>query len=158
MRFRYSWRKMDKLFANNGDPDQMQRSAVSDLGLHCLPITLLGYPDCNGLNLLGKIKLNISCESSARQFPWNTKVFFSTNNNNNNNNNNNQNVVCCSCVLICPYIMIYMYQPVSTPPVYVEWFVPKVCVEPAQRLIRLTLLVIIISFITKADDTLHIFS
>ena len=32
---------MAKLFANSGDPDQMPRSAASDLGLHCLPITLL---------------------------------------------------------------------------------------------------------------------
>ena len=32
---------MTKLFANSGDPDQMPRSAASDLGLHCLPITLL---------------------------------------------------------------------------------------------------------------------
>ena len=30
---------MAKLFANRRDPDQM---AVSDLGLHCLPVTLLG--------------------------------------------------------------------------------------------------------------------
>ena len=33
--------KMAKLFANSGDPDQMPRSAASDLGLHCLPITRL---------------------------------------------------------------------------------------------------------------------
>ena len=33
---------MAKLFANRGDPDQMPHSAASDLGLHCLPITLLG--------------------------------------------------------------------------------------------------------------------
>ena len=33
---------MDKLFANREDPDQTPRSAASDLGLHCLPITLLG--------------------------------------------------------------------------------------------------------------------
>ena len=32
---------MAKLFANGGDPDQMLRFAVSDLGLHCLIITLL---------------------------------------------------------------------------------------------------------------------
>ena len=32
--------KMAKLFANSGDPDETPRSAVSDLGLHCLPITL----------------------------------------------------------------------------------------------------------------------
>ena len=33
---------MAKLFANSGDPDQTPRSATSDLGLHCLPITILG--------------------------------------------------------------------------------------------------------------------
>ena len=32
---------MAKLFANSGDPVQMPHSAASDLGLHCLPITLL---------------------------------------------------------------------------------------------------------------------
>ena len=32
---------MAELFANNGDPDQTPQSAASDLGLHCLPITLL---------------------------------------------------------------------------------------------------------------------
>ena len=32
---------MAKLFANSGDPDQMPPSAASDLGLHCLPSTLL---------------------------------------------------------------------------------------------------------------------
>ena len=33
---------MVKLYANSGDPDQTPRSAASDLGLHCLPIALLG--------------------------------------------------------------------------------------------------------------------
>ena len=33
---------MVELFANSGDPDQMPHSMASDLGLHCLPITLLG--------------------------------------------------------------------------------------------------------------------
>ena len=32
---------MAELFENSGDPDQTLHSAVSDLGLHCLPITLL---------------------------------------------------------------------------------------------------------------------
>ena len=32
---------MAKLFANSGDPDQTPRSTASDLGLHCLPVTLL---------------------------------------------------------------------------------------------------------------------
>ena len=33
---------MAKLFANSGDPEQTPHSVVSDLGLHCLPITLFG--------------------------------------------------------------------------------------------------------------------
>ena len=33
---------MVELFANKGDPDQTPRSVASDLGLDCLPITLLG--------------------------------------------------------------------------------------------------------------------
>ena len=33
--------KMAKPFANRGDPDQTPHSAASDVGLHCLPITLL---------------------------------------------------------------------------------------------------------------------
>ena len=33
---------MAKLFAYIGDPDQTPRNAASDLGLHCLSITLLG--------------------------------------------------------------------------------------------------------------------
>ena len=39
---------MVKLFENSEDPDQMPHSAASDVGLHCLPITLLGVsrPRC----------------------------------------------------------------------------------------------------------------
>ena len=33
---------MAEAFANSEDPDQTPRSAASDLGLHCLPIILLG--------------------------------------------------------------------------------------------------------------------
>ena len=32
---------MAELFANGGDPDQMLHSAEPDLGLHCMPFTLL---------------------------------------------------------------------------------------------------------------------
>ena len=32
---------MVELFANSGDPDQMPHSVASDLGLLCLPVTLL---------------------------------------------------------------------------------------------------------------------
>ena len=39
---KYSKRKKVKLFAKGGDPDQTPRSAASDLGLHCLPSTILG--------------------------------------------------------------------------------------------------------------------
>ena len=39
---------MAYLFANNGDPGQMPCSVASELGLHCLPITLLGVLDYNG--------------------------------------------------------------------------------------------------------------
>ena len=35
----YFWWKI--LFANNVDPDQMPHYVASDLGLHCLPVTLL---------------------------------------------------------------------------------------------------------------------
>ena len=44
--------KMDKLFANNGDPDKTPRSAASDLGLHCLPVTLLGVSRLQWVNRL----------------------------------------------------------------------------------------------------------
>ena len=40
---------MAKRFASSGDPDQMLHFAASDLGLHCLPFSLLGSPDYNGL-------------------------------------------------------------------------------------------------------------
>ena len=33
---------MAEVFANSEDPDQTPRSAASDLGLHYLPVTLLG--------------------------------------------------------------------------------------------------------------------
>ena len=42
MSFRYSYRKMAKPFSNSGEPDQTLHSVASDLGPHCLPITLLG--------------------------------------------------------------------------------------------------------------------
>ena len=42
---------MAGLFVNSGDPDQTPRSAASDLGLHCLPITLLGVSRLQCVNL-----------------------------------------------------------------------------------------------------------
>ena len=43
---------MVELFANSGDPDQMPHSAASDLGLHCLAITLLGISRLQWVNVL----------------------------------------------------------------------------------------------------------
>ena len=40
---------MVELFANSGDPDQTQHSAVSDLGQHCLPVTVQRSPVFSGL-------------------------------------------------------------------------------------------------------------
>ena len=50
MRFTYSLRKMAKLFANNEDPDQTPRLAVSDLSLHCYQLPFYGSPDYNELS------------------------------------------------------------------------------------------------------------
>ena len=41
---------MVELFANSGEPDQMPHSAASDLGLHCLPNTLLGVSRLQWVN------------------------------------------------------------------------------------------------------------
>ena len=41
---------MAKLFANNGDPDQTPHYAMSDLVLHCLPLTLLGVSRLQWVN------------------------------------------------------------------------------------------------------------
>ena len=41
---------MAEVLANSGDPDQTPHSAASDLGLHCLPITLLGVSQLQWVN------------------------------------------------------------------------------------------------------------
>ena len=58
---------MVELFANSGDPDEMLHSAVSDLGLHCLPITCLGV--CNGLNCIDimKVGLGLCCSRVPKE-------------------------------------------------------------------------------------------
>ena len=43
---------MAKLFANSGDPDQTPHSAASDLGLHCLPSTLLRVSRLQWVNVM----------------------------------------------------------------------------------------------------------
>ena len=42
------------VFPNSGDPDQMLHSVVSDLALHCLPITLLGVFRLKWVNLIAE--------------------------------------------------------------------------------------------------------
>ena len=39
-------------FANIGDPDQMPYSAVSDLGLHCLPVACLVVSSLQGVKVI----------------------------------------------------------------------------------------------------------
>ena len=41
---------MVEVFANSGDPDQMPYSVASDLGLHCLSVTLLGVSRLQWVN------------------------------------------------------------------------------------------------------------
>ena len=60
---------MAKLFANSGDPDQMQHSAVSDLGLHCLPITL---------SVLGVSRLQWVSEASTHEDHCHNIFFLQT--------------------------------------------------------------------------------
>ena len=51
---------MAKLFANSGDPDQTLHSAVSDLGLHCLPeLPFYGSPTTMGYINHAKITLQV---------------------------------------------------------------------------------------------------
>ena len=54
---------MFELFANSGDPDQMPCSAASDLGLHCLPITLLGLSRLQCVNCHLQYKVIVSYSS-----------------------------------------------------------------------------------------------
>ena len=51
---------MVELFANSGDPDQMLWSVASDLGLHCLPNTLLGISRLQWVKYLKYIFLIVS--------------------------------------------------------------------------------------------------
>ena len=68
MRFTYSKRKMAKLFTNSGDPDQTLHSGASDLGLHCLPITIfLGVSWLQWVNIT--IHLTASMEI-IQIIPW----------------------------------------------------------------------------------------
>ena len=63
---------MAKLFANSGDPDQMPHSAASDLGHHCLQITLLGVSRQQWVK--GESK---KCSIQTKMYGLNTNGHFS---------------------------------------------------------------------------------
>ena len=67
---------MVELFVNSGDSDQMLPSAVSDLGLCCLHIILLGPPENNGLMKKGLlIDMSFKIGSTLwAYFFWATKT------------------------------------------------------------------------------------
>ena len=48
----YIFLEKSEPLANSGDPDQTPRSAASDLGLHCLPITILRVSRLQWVNLM----------------------------------------------------------------------------------------------------------
>ena len=54
---------MVEKFANSGDPDQMSCFAVSDLILHCLPVTLLGVSRIQWVNVTPWPLLYISAKT-----------------------------------------------------------------------------------------------
>ena len=63
---------MAKLFANSGDPDQMPHSAASDLGLYCLPVTLLGISRLKRVD-----HYNLYCYTFiTRTYPGNVLLYF----------------------------------------------------------------------------------
>ena len=72
---------MAKLFANSGDPDQMQRSVASDLGQHCLPITLLRVSRLQWVKIVrisaGPIKFCLTCPA-LRQISSSAEIIILT--------------------------------------------------------------------------------
>ena len=60
---------MAKLFANSGDPDQTLHSVASDLGLHCLPNTVLGVSRLHTDIFFLLLHENICCWYSESALP-----------------------------------------------------------------------------------------
>ena len=80
---------MAKLFANSGDPDQTPRSAASDLGLPCLPVTLLRvsrlqwvneYSQYTNVRFCGEIRKNIYLHIPLRIVYYKMKMAEAANN------------------------------------------------------------------------------
>ena len=55
---------MAEVFANSEDADQTPHSAASDLGLHCLPNTLLGVSRLQWVKMLDKVGLHIGRQAA----------------------------------------------------------------------------------------------
>ena len=51
---------LNEVFANNEDPDQTPQNATSDLGLHCLPNTLVGVSRLQWVNWQAQ-NTNVDC-------------------------------------------------------------------------------------------------
>ena len=70
--------------ANTVDPDQTPHNVASDLGLHCLPITLLRVPGKNGLMVLfHKWRYSVCClhfQSTGlqRELTWRPGLIMET--------------------------------------------------------------------------------
>ena len=56
---------MAEVFANSEDPDQTPHSAASDLGLHCLPNTLLGVSRLQWVKMLDEVGLHIGRQAAT---------------------------------------------------------------------------------------------
>ena len=76
MKFRYSWRKMAEAFANSEDPDQTPRSAVSDLGLQCLPITRLEVSGLQWVNEYPQHMFMLRNKENIRTFDWKKNIYL----------------------------------------------------------------------------------
>ena len=59
---------MVQLFSKSGDPDQMPHSAASNLGLHCLLVTLLGVSRLHWVNFLSCYLILTKCTSKCMIF------------------------------------------------------------------------------------------
>ena len=57
---------MVELYTNSGDPDQMPQSVTSDLGLHFLPVTLLGAARLQWVNNYRAIAYFLSALQSTQ--------------------------------------------------------------------------------------------
>ena len=94
---------MVELFANSGDPDQMLHSAASDLGLHCLPVTLLGISRLQWVKAICKIA---ACDILISFYQFSKKIRLGISDNLYETpslilplkkKKKNQTFVCCNC-------------------------------------------------------------